>query len=182
MLGPGARQASVPESTHWFKLSDSNPLSCILPHPSFLFSAVTQCVRLCNPTHCSLPGSSVPGILQARILERVAISSSRGSSQFRDQIHVSCISCIGRQLLYHWATWEVSTHRPWKIRIEAFVHAFPLLLLLLTVPGTCPHGPAQDGFLSSLGNCHKLSFQWLSSSDLTWIKPNFPVHFFFNLK
>ena len=44
------------------------------------------------PPHmdCSPPGSSVPGISQARILERVAISSSRGSSRPRDQSYVSC--------------------------------------------------------------------------------------------
>ena len=48
----------------------------------------------------SPPGSSVHGLLQARILEWVAISSFRGSSQ------VSCISCIGRQILYYGATWE----------------------------------------------------------------------------
>ena len=42
---------------------------------------VTQsCPTLCNPMDCSLPGSSVPGMLQARILEWVAISSSRGLS------------------------------------------------------------------------------------------------------
>ena len=56
--------------------------------------------------YCSPPGSSVHGILQGRILEWVAISSSRASSQPRDQIHVSCVSCIGRQVLYHYATWE----------------------------------------------------------------------------
>ena len=39
---------------------------------------------LCSPMDCSLPGSSVQGIFQARILERVAISSSWGSSQLRD--------------------------------------------------------------------------------------------------
>ena len=49
------------------------------------------------------PGSSVHGIPQARILEWVAVSSSRGSSQPRGQ---TCISYIGRQILYHWATWE----------------------------------------------------------------------------
>ena len=52
---------------------------------------------------CSPPGSSVHGISQARILEWVAISSSRGSSQPRDWIH---ISYTGRQILYHWATRE----------------------------------------------------------------------------
>ena len=46
------------------------------------------CLTLCNPwTVCSLPGSSVHGILQARILEWVAMPSSRGSSQPRDQTH-----------------------------------------------------------------------------------------------
>ena len=50
---------------------------------------------------CSLPGSSVHGIFQARTLEWVAISFSRGSSQPRDGTH---ISCIGRQIPYHWAT------------------------------------------------------------------------------
>ena len=50
----------------------------------------------------SLPGSSVPGVLQASILKWVAIFSSRTSSQPRDR---TCISCI-RQILYHWATGE----------------------------------------------------------------------------
>ena len=54
---------------------------------------------LCNPTEWSPSGSSVHWILQARILEWVAISSSRGSSQSRDQTHVSGISCTGRQIL-----------------------------------------------------------------------------------
>ena len=48
---------------------------------------------LCDPMDCCPPGSSVHGILQARILEWVAIPFSRGSSQPREQ---NCISCIGR--------------------------------------------------------------------------------------
>ena len=55
---------------------------------------------------CSLPGSSIHGILQARILECIAIFFSRGSSRPRDWTFVSCISCLGRQILYHWTTWE----------------------------------------------------------------------------
>ena len=51
-----------------------------------------------------LPGSSVHGISQPRILEWVAISFSRGSSQSRDLTCVSCISSIGRWLLYHSST------------------------------------------------------------------------------
>ena len=50
-----------------------------------------SCPTLCHPMDCSPPGSSVHGIFQARILEQVAISYSRGSSQSRDQTRVSCI-------------------------------------------------------------------------------------------
>ena len=49
---------------------------------------------LCNPMDCSLPDSTVHRILQARILEWVAMPPSRGSSQPRDQICVSYVSCI----------------------------------------------------------------------------------------
>ena len=48
------------------------------------------CPTLCHPMDCSLPGSSVHGISQARILEWVAISFYRGSSPPRDQTQVSC--------------------------------------------------------------------------------------------
>ena len=58
-----------------------------------------------DPTHCSLPGSSVHGILQARILEWVAMSFSRGSSQHRDQIYISCLAGG----LYCWATQEAQS-------------------------------------------------------------------------
>ena len=70
-------------------------------------SVARSCLTLCNPLDCSPLGSSVHGISPARILEWVAISYSRGSSWPRDQTCVSCISCIGRQSLYHWVTWEV---------------------------------------------------------------------------
>ena len=65
-----------------------------------------SCLTLCDPTDCSLVGSSVHGILQARILECVAIYFSRGSCPLRDPTHVSCISCTGRRVLYQWATGE----------------------------------------------------------------------------
>ena len=57
-----------------------------------------SCPTLYDPMGCSPPGSSVHGILQARILRWAAISFSRGSSQPRDQTHVSS---IGRWILYH---------------------------------------------------------------------------------
>ena len=75
---------------------------------------VTLCVHvhaqssltLCDPTDCSPPGFSAHGILQARILEWVAISSSRGSFQSRDWTHVSWVSCIGRQALWAETFWK----------------------------------------------------------------------------
>ena len=67
-------------------------------------SEVAQsCPTLCDPVGCSLPGFSVHGILQARILEWVTISFSRGSSRLGDQIQVSCIGGRGFNL---WATRE----------------------------------------------------------------------------
>ena len=58
-------------------------------------------LTLCNSRDCSPPGSSVRGILQARIMEWVDVSASRGYSQPRDQICFSFVSCIGRWVLYH---------------------------------------------------------------------------------
>ena len=69
--------------------------SCLITLRTIIISKlkalVTQlCLTLCDPVNCSSP-SSVHGILQARILEWVAIPFSRGSSQLRDQTWVSCI-------------------------------------------------------------------------------------------
>ena len=60
-----------------------------------------SCPTLWYPMDCNPPGSSIHGTSQARILGWVAVSFSRGSSQPRDG---NCISCIGRQILYHCTT------------------------------------------------------------------------------
>ena len=57
-----------------------------------LVKLLRSCLTLCDPMVCSPPGSSVHGILQTRLLERTATSSSGGSSQPRDWAQVSCIS------------------------------------------------------------------------------------------
>jgi len=78
----------------------------------YLMATCYHCVSMlsrfsCVPLFVTLwtglwpTGSSVHGILQARLLEWVAITSSRGSSQPRDQTHISYICFIGRQVLYH---------------------------------------------------------------------------------
>ena len=64
-----------------------------------LCSVTQSCPALCDPMDYSPPGSSVHGISQARMLEWVAISSSRGSFRTRDWTCVSCVSCIGRWIL-----------------------------------------------------------------------------------
>ena len=106
-----------------------------------------SCLTLCNPTDSNPPDSSVHGIFQAGILEWVAISSSRGSSQPRDGTLISCVSCSGRRILYQRATWEAqpSNTQPlnpfWSeqwaglmpLAYEAVGH--DLILLLQTVLG-----------------------------------------------
>ena len=100
----------------WFKIAKGIHQGCILSPSLFNLyvewqsdSEVAQlCLTLCDPMDCSLPGSSVHGIFQARILEWVAISFSRGSSWPRDRTQVSCI--VGRRFTI-WATREAS----WKL-------------------------------------------------------------------
>ena len=80
----------------FFFSSTSLLLPTHLPPPSCMHA------QACNPVDCSLPGSSVHGLSQARILGWVAISFSRGSSP-QDQ---TLVSNIGRWIHYHCATWE----------------------------------------------------------------------------
>ena len=63
-----------------------------------LAKLLQPCPTVCDLLGYSLPGSSVHGILQARILEWVAMSSSRGSFPPRDQTRISYVSCIGRRV------------------------------------------------------------------------------------
>ena len=64
--------------------------------------SLQSCLTLCDPMDCSTPGSSVLRIIQARILEWVAMPSFRGSSRPRDWTHIAYVSCIGRRVLYHY--------------------------------------------------------------------------------
>ena len=84
-------------------LTKYNPFSTqMLPQVTCVCAKSFQlCPTLCNPMDCSLPGSCIHGILQARILERVAMPSSRRLSWPRDWILVSGISQIGRWILNH---------------------------------------------------------------------------------
>ena len=86
----GKNSASYLTATYYIKME------CV--HAKSLQS----CPTLCNPMDWGPPGSTVLGILQARVLEWIAIPSSRGSSRPRDRTRISHISCIGKQILYHW--------------------------------------------------------------------------------
>ena len=78
------------------------------------------CLTLCDPLNCSLPGSSIRGIFQARILEWVAISSSGGSSWPRDYTCVSCVSCIPGRFFTGWAIREAHKELQQRITTENY--------------------------------------------------------------
>ena len=63
--------------------------------------SLQSCLILCDPKDRSLPGSSVCGILQERVLKWVAVSSSRGSFHLGDWTPISYVSWIGRRVLCH---------------------------------------------------------------------------------
>ena len=85
------------QSNDWWTISVFNKL-----HTTTTTKSLQSCPTLCNPIDGSPPGSPVPGILQARILEWVAMPSSRGSSQPRDE------PCITGGFFTIWATREVN--------------------------------------------------------------------------
>ena len=103
---------------HTLAVSDCHcgPRAQLLKTQVFVFLYMRLCMHakslqsrptLCNPMSCSPPGSSVKGILQARILEWVAVLSSRGSSQPKDWTWVSYVSCcIGSGFFTTSAAWE----------------------------------------------------------------------------
>ena len=77
---------------------------CLQNSIKWKWSEVAQsCLTLCDPMDCSLSGSSVHGIFQARVLEWIVISFSRGSSRLRNRTQVSRIA--GRRFTV-WATRE----------------------------------------------------------------------------
>ena len=84
----------------WWKLEPQMPRGRLC---ECVYSVSQLCLTRCDPVDCSQPSFPVHEIFQARVLEQVTISSFRGSSWPRDR---TCVFCIGRWFLYHWATWE----------------------------------------------------------------------------
>ena len=77
--------------SHIYSFPKGIPLRTDLPVHADCSLVTQSCLTHCNAMDCSPPGSSVHEISQTRLLEWVAISFSRGSSQPRDQTHVTCI-------------------------------------------------------------------------------------------
>ena len=102
-MEPGEKKKFWQFHPLWWYLWSSvlPPLQCVL--------VAQSCPTLCNPMYCSPPGSSIPGIFQARIPEWVAISFSRGSSWPRDQTQ---ISHIADRFFTLWATKEALHFSP----------------------------------------------------------------------
>ena len=98
-------------------------------------SQSVSCIWLCEPMDCSPPGTSVYGILQAKILEWVAISFSRGSSWLRDWTQVS--STAGRCLTI-WATREdLAPKGPVQIKIKQKFREIQELWSQISPEGIC---------------------------------------------
>ena len=91
---------------------------------------------------CSPPGSSVHGISQARILEWVAISFSRGASRPRHWTHVFC---IGRRILYRWATREAPGHFSDFLKSQKSICDFLFFFLSCCMACGKLSSPVRDG-------------------------------------
>ena len=116
------------------------------------WSEVAQlCPTLCIPMNCSLPGNSVHGIFQARILEWVAISFSRGSSQPRDQTLVFHI--VGRCFTL-WATGEA----------QNIDYYFSKINISVTLKQSTWNGVYIEHLTKTISHSDQLSKGWLDTS------------------
>ena len=155
--------------------------ACILSH----FSCVWLFVTLW--TACSLPGSSVHGIFQARILEWVAMprcgmschASSKGSSQPKDRTRVSCNSCIAGRVLtteplgklpMSHSKNKTRTHFPWSCSQRGIRGVLGTVLLGGRVAGGCP-----GDSLGSQEGAAQLSSNKIPASSLHLSRPHHPI-------
>ena len=127
-------------------------------------SEVAQsCPNPCDPMDCSLSGSSVHGIFQTRVLEWVAISFSRGSSQPKNQTQVSCIA--GR-FFTDWAMREAPIILIRKVLVTRLC---PTLCnpVDYSTPGFSVHGVLQARILEWVAIPFSRGSSW--PRDQTWV-------------
>ena len=132
-------------------------IPCLMHHVlcwAVLCLVAQLCPTLCDPMDCGPPGSSVHGIFQARVLERVAISFSRVTSQPGDQAHISCV-----------ATWIFS---PWASPGKPLVF-FSSNHLIFPLPDFCCNNSLHPGspFQSSSSELSEKPHPGLKSSVLS---------------
>ena len=120
-----------PHFNKWLHLDLIQTYSELMPYISYIYiyiyiiyiytCANAQSFKLCltlrEPMDCSLPGSSVHGILQPRILQWVPISSSRGSSSSKVRTHVSYISFLNYRCI-HLDIWLIAKSVPQRLGIN----------------------------------------------------------------
>ena len=129
-----------------------NEIQCFLELFFWRGEGMCSVMSHCLVPYGLLPGSSVHGIFWSRLLECVAIFSSRGSSWPRDPICIPCVSCIGRRILYHWAT------RSAKQRGISSVQSLSHFQLFVT-PWTAVH----QASLSIINSCNLLKLTSIES-------------------
>ena len=137
-------------------LAVSYKTKCTLTFGYSCGSVAKLCLTLCNLMDFSRLGSSVRGISQAKILEWVVLSLSRGSSRPRDW---TCISHIGRWILNHWTTREVL--------LTCFHNSLPpecKLRKTSTVLSSC--SPLNPHFTHGKHSIHIWVNEWMSSKPL----------------
>ena len=152
----------------------------------FVVLVTKSCLTLGNPMDCSQPGSSVYGISQARILEWVAISFSRGSTQPRDRIWVSHIAGwfftpLGHYRTPSWAPCVVqqlplALRRPlhcmgiWNVPCRESKHGLCIQILLLSFNIWIRHSFTKIQFspcLLPMTSCRSTWFVWKAPSSST---------------
>ena len=119
----------------WSDIAAAAAADYVHVHAQSLQSYLT----LCDPMDSSLPGSSVHEILQATILEWVAMPSSKGSSW---TWHWTCISCIAGGFLTHWTTWKSHVYivillNSWYSSLDLFIifaYLYHVLLIIFINP------------------------------------------------
>ena len=110
---------------HLFLCTSSAYVFCEAPEANVVCSVAQSCLTVCSLIDCHLPGSSVHGSSQAKIQEWVAISFSKGFFWPRDW---NWVSCIGRRVLYHWATWQIPRSKHFSSNIRPCCNYSALLL------------------------------------------------------
>ena len=140
-------QKIEPEEEFWRLFRGSQPLD-LTPddlrwnwynlNRNKLVSEVTQsCPTFCEPMNCSLPGSFVRGILQARMLEWVVISFPRASSWLRDWTHISCVSRIAGRF----TCWDIREAPP---EAQSLFKTHLCFFLFMFLESPSPHSCGYD--------------------------------------